>query len=65
MKLLSANQKKWCSVTCQIPKMKFFSQGLLATPKLERVEVADDEGHWKDDLDTTIQQLFIKAYGSF
>ena len=45
--------------------MKIISQGLLATPKLERVEGADDEGRWKDDLDTTIQQLLIKAYGSF
>ncbi|KAJ9682447.1 hypothetical protein PVL29_018377 [Vitis rotundifolia] len=43
----------------ECPKMKIFSLGPITTPRLERVEVADDEWHWQDDLNTTIHNLFI------
>ncbi|KAJ9682446.1 hypothetical protein PVL29_018376 [Vitis rotundifolia] len=49
----------------ECPKMKIFSPSLVTTPKLERVEVADDEWHWQDDLNTTIHNLFIKTHGVF
>ncbi|RVW73059.1 hypothetical protein CK203_061062 [Vitis vinifera] len=38
----------------ECPKMKIFSSSPITTPRLERVEVADDEWHWQDDLNTTI-----------
>ena len=47
------------------PKMKIFSRSLLTTPKLKSVEVEDNEGHWQDDLNTTIQSLFIKMHGMY
>ncbi|RVW58168.1 hypothetical protein CK203_110680 [Vitis vinifera] len=47
------------------PQDENFLSGPPGYTKARESRVADDEGHWKDDLDTTIQQLFIKAYGSF
>ena len=47
------------------PKMKIFSPSLLTTPKLKSVEVEDNEWHWQDDLNTTIQSLFIKMHGMY
>ena len=47
------------------PKMKIFSPSLLTTPKLKSVEVEDNEWHWQDDLNTTIQSLFIKTHGMY
>ena len=47
------------------PKMKIFSPNLLTTPKLKSVEVEDNEWHWQDDLNTTIQSLFIKIHGMY
>ena len=47
------------------PKMKIFSPNLLTTPKLKVVEVEDNEWHWQDDLNTTIQSLFIKMHGMY
>ena len=37
------------------PKMKIFSTSLVTTPKLKSVKVEDNEWHWQDDLNTTIQ----------
>ncbi|KAL6335867.1 hypothetical protein AAG906_003492 [Vitis piasezkii] len=47
----------------ECPKMKVFSQGFSTTPRLERVDVADNEWHWEGDLSTTIQKLFIQLHG--
>nr|CAN62856.1 hypothetical protein VITISV_013426 [Vitis vinifera] len=47
----------------ECPKMKVFSQGFSTTPRLERVDVANNEWHWEDDLNTTIQKLFIQLHG--
>ncbi|KAB9241441.1 hypothetical protein FH972_027013 [Carpinus fangiana] len=42
---------------CQ--EMKIFSNGVLSTPKLKRVQATkEDEGYWKDDLNTTIHWLW-------
>ena len=49
----------------ECPKMKIFSSGPITTPRLERVEVADDEWHWQDDLNTTIHNLFIRTHGMY
>ena len=46
----------------ECPKMKIFSQGLLVTPRLDRVEVGNNKEHWKDDLNTTIHLLFNTWY---
>ena len=40
------------------PKMEIFSPSLLTTPMLKRVKLEDDEWHWQDDLNTTIQSFF-------
>ena len=45
------------------PKMEIFSPSLLTTPKLRSVKLEDDEWHWQDDLNTTIQSLFRKTHG--
>lgn len=42
----------------ECPIMKIFSSGGVTTPKLERIEVSNDEWHWQDDLNTTIHKLF-------
>ena len=43
------------------PKMKIFSPSSVTTPKLKRVLMEDEEWHWQDDSNTTIQTLFIKT----
>ncbi|RVW88126.1 hypothetical protein CK203_042926 [Vitis vinifera] len=48
----------------ECPKMKIFSPSLVTTPRLERIKVGDGEGHWQDDLNTTIHNLFINAHGN-
>ena len=47
-------------VVRQCPTMEIFSQGVLSTPKLQRLQTAegDDEGSWEGSLNTTIQKLF-------
>lgn len=42
--------------------MIIFSQGVLHTPKLQRLELTeeDDEGHWEGSLNSTIQKLFVE-----
>ncbi|GAY69457.1 hypothetical protein CUMW_272160, partial [Citrus unshiu] len=51
-------------VVRQCPKMKIFSQGVLDTPMLNKVNVTeeekddDDEGCWEGNLNDTIKQLF-------
>lgn len=47
------------------PNMKIFSSDLLNTPKLERVEVGDNEMHWQGDLNAAIKSLFIKTHGTY
>ena len=47
------------------PKMEIFSPSLLTTPKLKRVKLEDDEWHWQDDLNTTIQSFFRKTHGMY
>ena len=47
------------------PKMELFSPSLLTTPKLKRVKLEDDEWHWQDDLNTTIQSFFRKTHGMY
>ena len=49
----------------ECPKMKIFSPSFVTTPKLERVEVVDDEWHWHNDLNTTIHYLFKKTHGMY
>ena len=49
----------------ECPKMKIFSPSLVTTPRLERIKVGDGEGHWQDDLNTTIHNLFINAHGMY
>ncbi|KAK2640374.1 hypothetical protein Ddye_028169 [Dipteronia dyeriana] len=44
----------------QCPNMKIFSQGVLNTPKLQRVQMieADVGGCWNGNLNATVQKLF-------
>ena len=44
----------------ECPKMKIFSQGVLHTPKLQRLHLREkyDEGLWEGSLNSTIQKLF-------
>ena len=46
----------------ECPKMKIFSQGVLHTPKLRRLQLTeeDDEGRWEGNLNSTIQKLFVE-----
>ncbi|RHN78910.1 hypothetical protein MtrunA17_Chr1g0171081 [Medicago truncatula] len=40
------------------PQMKIFSSGFTVAPFLIAVEVENEKKRWKDDLNTTIEQLF-------
>lgn len=42
------------------PKIKMFSSGVPMVPMLRVVEVEHGKKRWKDDLNTTIQQLFTE-----
>uniref|UniRef100_A0A6N2LFS4 Disease resistance protein At4g27190-like leucine-rich repeats domain-containing protein n=1 Tax=Salix viminalis TaxID=40686 RepID=A0A6N2LFS4_SALVM len=48
-------------IVTNCPKMMTFSPGILSTPKLRKVWLSEekDKGHWKRDLNITIQQLHI------
>ncbi|KAB5529216.1 hypothetical protein DKX38_019297 [Salix brachista] len=48
-------------IVTNCPKMKTFSLGILSTPRLQKVWLSEekDKGHWKRDLNITIQQLHI------
>ncbi|KAJ6694539.1 hypothetical protein OIU85_005242 [Salix viminalis] len=48
-------------IVTNCPEMKTFSLGILSTPKLRKVWLSEekDKGHWKRDLNITIQQLHI------
>ncbi|KAJ6359720.1 hypothetical protein OIU77_003847 [Salix suchowensis] len=48
-------------IVTNCPKMKTFSLGILSTPNLQKVWLSEekDKGHWKRDLNITIQQLHI------
>ncbi|XP_031274591.1 uncharacterized protein LOC116133068 isoform X1 [Pistacia vera] len=53
-------------IVSQCPKLKIFSQGVLSTPLLKRVQLMrkdDPEYFWKEDLNSTIQQMFIDMVG--
>ncbi|XP_059441636.1 disease resistance protein At4g27190-like [Corylus avellana] len=46
-------------IVSQCQEMKIFTDGVLSTPKLKRVQgTKEDERHWKDDLNTTIHWLW-------
>lgn len=42
------------------PRMRIFSEGVLSTPKLLKIQLTEGEdmGHWNGDLNTTIKRLF-------
>ncbi|KAJ6384552.1 hypothetical protein OIU78_027787 [Salix suchowensis] len=48
-------------IVTNCPEMKTFSLGILSTPRLRKVWLSEekDKGHWKGDLNITIQQLHI------
>ena len=47
------------------PKMEIFSPSFLTAPKLKSVKLEDDEWHWQNDLNTTIQSLFRRTNGMY
>ncbi|XP_044498593.1 probable disease resistance protein At4g27220 isoform X1 [Mangifera indica] len=50
----------------ECPKMKIFSPGVVSAPRLQEVRQNEeqDEGYWKDDVNTTIQWLHKEKGGS-
>ncbi|XP_044484330.1 uncharacterized protein LOC123210163 [Mangifera indica] len=54
-------------IVSQCPKLNVFSQGVLSTPLLKKVQLTkpddDIEYFWKDDLNSTIQQIFTDMVG--
>ncbi|XP_048135728.1 uncharacterized protein LOC115730983 [Rhodamnia argentea] len=40
------------------PSMKFFSEGPIKAPKLERVQASTEAWFWEEDLNITIQNMF-------
>ncbi|KAF3943106.1 hypothetical protein CMV_030302 [Castanea mollissima] len=49
----------------ECPEMKTFSHGALGTPKLERVQAAqEEEFYWKANLNTTIHWLWESKYNT-
>ncbi|KAK4837718.1 hypothetical protein QYF36_007920 [Acer negundo] len=49
-------------VVKQCPNMKLFSCGVLSTPRLHTLQIAETEdvGCWEGDLNTTIEQQYIE-----
>ncbi|TXG71340.1 hypothetical protein EZV62_006275 [Acer yangbiense] len=49
-------------VVKQCPNMKLFSRGVLSTPRLHTLQIAETEdvGCWEGDINTTIEQQYIK-----
>ncbi|XP_039173478.1 uncharacterized protein LOC120286428 [Eucalyptus grandis] len=45
-------------IVTRCPNMKFFFEGPIEAPKLERVQVSKVEWFWKENLNTTIQSMF-------
>ncbi|XP_044475557.1 uncharacterized protein LOC123203299 isoform X2 [Mangifera indica] len=53
-------------IVSHCPNMKTFSQGGLSTPKLNEVQLTEKinaESFWKDDLNSTIEQMFSNMLG--
>ncbi|XP_044484324.1 uncharacterized protein LOC123210160 isoform X2 [Mangifera indica] len=54
-------------IVSQCPKLNIFSQGVSSTPLLKKVQLSelddDVEYFWKDDLNSTIQQIFTDMIG--
>ncbi|XP_031280181.1 probable disease resistance protein At4g27220 [Pistacia vera] len=54
-------------IVSQCPKLEIFCQGMLSTPMLKKVQLTkQDDGReyfWKEDLNSTIQQMFIDMVG--
>ncbi|XP_044467937.1 probable disease resistance protein At4g27220 [Mangifera indica] len=54
-------------IVSQCPKLNIFSQGVLSTPLLRKVQLTegdtDQEYFWKDDLNSTIQKIFTDMIG--
>ncbi|CAK7340800.1 unnamed protein product [Dovyalis caffra] len=46
----------------ECPKIEIFSEGIISTPELEAVlsTEEDDEGYWEEDLNSTVQKLFME-----
>ncbi|KAJ1435918.1 Leucine-rich repeat domain superfamily [Sesbania bispinosa] len=42
------------------PQMKIFSSGVIIAPLLTAIEVEDQKKRWKDDVNATMEQLFIE-----
>jgi hypothetical protein len=51
------------------PQMELFSSGVTIAPFLTAVQVENNKKRWKDDLNTTIKQLFVdqvrNIFGNF
>ncbi|GKV27868.1 hypothetical protein SLEP1_g36988 [Rubroshorea leprosula] len=48
----------------QCPKLKIFSEGELDTPLLWRVIIKEEDKYrWEDDLNTTIQRMYMEEVG--
>nr|KJB38899.1 hypothetical protein B456_007G3563001 [Gossypium raimondii] len=49
----------------QCPRMKNFSQGVLTTPKLQKVQLTqtDFTGRWAGDFNATVEQLYQEQVG--
>ncbi|KEH41139.1 Rpp4C4, putative [Medicago truncatula] len=58
-----------CFLVEKCPRMKIFTSGVTIAPYLAEYVVREGEENmrWKDDLNTTIEQLFVEqvAFGSF
>ncbi|XP_044484326.1 uncharacterized protein LOC123210160 isoform X4 [Mangifera indica] len=54
-------------IVSQCPKLNIFSEGVLNTPLLKKVQLTesnnDKKYFWKDDLNSTVQQIFMDMIG--
>ncbi|KAL4379488.1 hypothetical protein GQ457_02G040490 [Hibiscus cannabinus] len=52
-------------ILSQCPRMNNFCQGVLSTPKLNKVRLTktDFKGHWAGDLNVTVDQLYKEQVG--
>ncbi|KAK8570769.1 hypothetical protein V6N13_103173 [Hibiscus sabdariffa] len=55
---------EWVTVS-QCPRINNFCQGVLSTPKLQKVQFTrtDFKGRWAGDLNATVEQLYIEQVG--
>ncbi|KAK8514669.1 hypothetical protein V6N12_057566 [Hibiscus sabdariffa] len=52
-------------ILSQCPRMNNFSQGVLSTPKLQKVQLTktDFKGRWARDLNATVEQIYREQVG--